>query len=188
MNDQEFIKKIEGVTIDLSHKNILRSYNWKYLDSIKEKSEYMCRPTWGPEGELQIQLYEQDLTGYWDDYFIMLRPQPVNYYFRVPVTHTIQEWFQVFRDNYKNRNRRGITEPTLQDEIPDPLPDPIIIQIRDGIGIDKTLIHTQITLNNTVKDKENELKDKFTPKIYKHERKPGDPPDPIPQWEDNTCS
>lgn len=146
MNSQEVIDQIEGITIELSHEKILQSYDLEYLDTIREESEHKCRPTWGPEGIIQTELWRHGQEGYWNGDEIMLRTNPERYFFPIHATHSVKEWFEVFKLAYRNRTDRGRKpNPTIQDEIPNPLPPPIVLQIRDGIITDKSLIHTLST-------------------------------------------
>ena len=141
MNHKELVENIEGVTIEFTHEKILKCFDGDFLDSIREETEQEIRCTWGPAGVLEYELWRHDLSGYWNEHQIMLRPE--GYYYEVPATYSVQTWFQVFKDASKNRTRRGTNPtPTIKDEIPNPLPDPIVLQIRDGIVISKTLIHT----------------------------------------------
>ena len=138
MNSEELNNKIEGITIEFTHEKILKCFDGDFIDSIREKTNNEVRCTWGPIGVLEYELWKHNLEGYWNTCQIMLRPE--GYFYEVPATYSVQAWFQVFKD--ARMNRRTNSTPTIKDEIPNPLPNPIILQIRDGIVISKTLIHT----------------------------------------------
>ena len=147
MNKEYSHDDLEDTTVEIDHNAIKLSYTDEFLDENPE-----CRTVWGPEGYLQRALFDYGFYGTWDEDMIMFRPN--GYFLRVHATRSVIKWFKIFQEyrhstayhqkmkGVKERDRRPI------DEMPDPLPPTITLQIRDGILISKTLTLAPL-LSNT---------------------------------------
>ena len=156
----ELFTSLEGITIDLNKDYLLYSHTTEFTEKAREKCEYGI--SYGPAGVITYELAQLGYRADLEEQHIMFHFDFPFYYMKVPITNSLWDWFEPFLSREKNMW-----------DLPNPIPEPIVIQIRDGIAIHRSLHHDndKITINVTT--------DKATESPYPNEWERVEPkPDP----------